>query len=75
MQIPLIKKAKELTKSSLKLFASSWTAPPWMKNNGDYYGILSAIKPQHKYWKTWADYYVKYVSNFMNCSQFCEFCK
>jgi glucosylceramidase len=46
----------------LKIFGSPWSAPAWMKdnhkiNNG---GFLIG-KPGEKYYKTFANYLVKYV--------------
>ena len=37
-KIPFIQTALKTSKKPLKLFASAWTAPPWMKTNGDYRG-------------------------------------
>jgi glucosylceramidase len=34
----LIKEAQALSSKSIKIFASPWTAPPWMKTNNDYKG-------------------------------------
>ncbi len=36
--------AMRISKKTLKMFASAWTAPPWMKTNNDYKGNgLSSI--------------------------------
>jgi glucosylceramidase len=38
-KIPIIKAAQKLnTKTKIKLFASAWSSPPWMKTNNDYTG-------------------------------------
>ena len=37
-KIPLIQTALKLTSKQMKIFASAWTAPPWMKTNKDYKG-------------------------------------
>ncbi|CAH0546229.1 unnamed protein product [Brassicogethes aeneus] len=59
-KIPLIKKAYKLSNNSLNLFASSWTAPPWMKNTDMYAsGIL-----KDEYYQTWADYYIKFFQEY-----------
>jgi glucosylceramidase len=34
----LIKEAQALSSKPFKIFASPWTAPPWMKTNNDYKG-------------------------------------
>lgn len=60
-QIPLIKEAQKLTgHQELKLFASAWSAPKWMKTNGDLAG-RGRLKgnPGQPYYKTWAQYYVR----------------
>lgn len=38
VKIPLIQAAKRLSAKPIKLFASAWTAPPWMKTNNRYDG-------------------------------------
>lgn len=44
----------------LKLFASAWSAPAWMKTNNDISGKGQLIgQPGGQYYKTWAAYYVK----------------
>jgi O-glycosyl hydrolase len=55
-QIPLIKEAQELSERGFHLLACAWTAPPWMKTNGDYsgFGFLKL-----EYYQAWADYLVK----------------
>ena len=37
-KIPFIQAALKTSKKNVKLFASAWTAPPWMKTNNDYKG-------------------------------------
>lgn len=57
-KIPLIKKALELSNNTLKLLASAWTAPKWMKTNGEYSGFLGFLKEE--YYQTWVDYFLKF---------------
>jgi glucosylceramidase len=38
LKIPFIKSALKLSQKNLKIFSSSWSAPPWMKTNNDYIG-------------------------------------
>lgn len=36
-KIPFIKRAQQLSNNKLKLFATPWSAPGWMKTNGIFY--------------------------------------
>jgi glucosylceramidase len=38
LKIPFIKAAMEISQREIKLFASSWSAPAWMKTNNDIKG-------------------------------------
>jgi glucosylceramidase len=55
--IPMIKEAEAVRKSGIKLLASPWSPPAWMKTNGDmnHGGQLRA-----EYREVWARYYAKY---------------
>ena len=57
-RLPLIKEAWKASTNGLKLFASPWTPPPWMKSNNDY---LHGGKLMPEYYQTWADYFSKYI--------------
>jgi glucosylceramidase len=57
-RIPLIKRALETARGNLKIYASPWSPPAWMKTNGD---MLYGGKLRPEYSQTWADYFVKYV--------------
>ncbi|KAK5649057.1 hypothetical protein RI129_003949 [Pyrocoelia pectoralis] len=57
-KIPIIKFANELSKGKLQLFASAWTAPNWMKNNGIYTGP-DVLK--FEMYQTWANYFLKFL--------------
>ena len=62
--LPLIHDAM-LRRPGLKLIASPWTAPPWMKDNGDYYtkGRRGGrLLPQHH--ATFARYMRRYVDAY-----------
>jgi len=60
-RIPFIKAAQKLAGNDLKLFASPWSPPAWMKSNHDVlYG--GTLKPEYD--QTWADYFVKYLKAF-----------
>ncbi len=56
--IPMIKKAMAYQKK-LKLLASPWSPPAWMKTNQDMNHGGSLLS---KYHQTWANYFVKYLS-------------
>jgi len=61
LQIPFIKKARELCADRpLKLFASPWSPPYWMKDNGKFNesgALKGAIGGQ--YYDAFAEYIVK----------------
>ncbi len=58
--IPMIKDAMAISEDGFKLFASPWTASPWMKDNNDWVG--GKLLP--KYYDTWALFFSKYVKAY-----------
>ena len=60
-RIPFIKRAQAAAKGKLRLFASPWSPPGWMKTNGE---MLHGGKLKSEYNQTWADYFVKYVKAY-----------
>ena len=58
--IPMIKDALKISKEGFKLFASPWTAPPWMKDNNAWVG--GKLLPE--YYDTWALFFSKYVDAY-----------
>lgn len=74
--LPMIKQAYEIKNKqrdkALRIVASAWTAPPWMKDIEDYYikptptnnhqGTGGELKPQ--YVSTYADYLIKYLDAY-----------
>ena len=60
-----IKRAKDTLEKDLRLFASPWSSPWWMKTNkkmqhpGKLIGNVSG-----KYYKTWANYFVKFLQEY-----------
>ncbi|KAJ8912280.1 hypothetical protein NQ315_016778 [Exocentrus adspersus] len=61
-KIPLIHEARTTRGSNnLKLLASAWTAPPWMKTNNVYTGY-SLLKDE--YYQLWADYMLKFFDQY-----------
>jgi len=74
--LPMIREALEIKRrqqdSILRIVASAWTAPPWMKDiedwyrpgaaDNDYAGTGGTLKPE--YVATYADYLVRYVEAY-----------
>ncbi|MFD1062243.1 glycoside hydrolase family 30 beta sandwich domain-containing protein [Winogradskyella litorisediminis] len=58
--IPMIKDAMATSEDGFKLFASPWTAAPWMKDNNDWVG--GKLLP--KYYDTWALFFSKYTKSY-----------
>ncbi|VDD89654.1 unnamed protein product [Enterobius vermicularis] len=64
-KIPFIRKALNLTNNDLRLFASPWSAPGWMKTNGEMRGGGSLINdPAHRYHIAWAKYYIRFLEEY-----------
>ncbi len=61
--LPLIQDALA-RQPRLKILASPWTAPAWMKDNGDWYGKGKggSLLPEH--YDTFASYMVKYLEAY-----------
>ncbi len=74
--LPMIQQALEIKQgqqdSDLRIVASAWTAPPWMKDIEDWYqpgtaetthdGSGGSLKPEHV--ATYADYIVRYLDAY-----------
>lgn len=58
--IPMIKEAKSISKEGFKIIASPWTAPPWMKDNNDWYG--GKLKPE--FYASWSLFFSKYLTAY-----------
>ncbi|HEY6224326.1 MAG TPA: glycoside hydrolase family 30 protein [Gemmatimonadales bacterium] len=60
-RIPLIRKAMAASGNRLKLFASPWSPPAYMKSNHDmlHGGTLLAA-----YYRAWALYYTKFIASY-----------
>lgn len=58
--LPMIKEAMAISEEGFKIFASPWTAPPWMKDNKDWVG--GKLLP--KYYDTWALFFSKYAKAY-----------
>src|SRR5256714_5903607 len=60
-KIPLIKRALATTGNRLKLFASPWSPPAYMKDNND---MLHGGHLRAEYRASWALYYTKFVEQY-----------
>ncbi len=58
--IPMIKDAQAISKDGFKIFASPWTAAPWMKDNNAWVG--GKLLP--KYYDTWSLFFSKYIDAY-----------
>lgn len=58
--IPMIKDALAASEDGFKIFASPWTAAPWMKDNNKWVG--GKLLP--KYYDTWALFFSKYADAY-----------
>lgn len=58
--IPMIKEAQSISKDGFQIIASPWTAPPWMKDNNDWYGG----KLLEEHYPTWALFFSKYAAAY-----------
>ena len=59
--IPLIKDAMATSKTPLKIFASPWSPPAWMKTNNN---MNNGGRLKQEYAQAWADYFVRYVQEY-----------
>ncbi len=60
-KVPLIKKAMAASGNRLKLFASPWSPPAFMKDNGD---MLHGGKLRPEHFHAWALYYTKFIKSY-----------
>ncbi|OXA62947.1 putative glucosylceramidase 4 [Folsomia candida] len=61
LKIPYIRWAESIRNESLKLVASPWSAPAWMKTNNDIKG-RGVLKTE--YYQLWADYFVRFLRDY-----------
>jgi len=60
-KIPLIKRAMAASGNRLKLFASPWSPPAYMKDNND---MLHGGHLRPEYRRAWALYYTKFIESY-----------
>ncbi len=58
--IPMIKDALAISEDGFDIFASPWTAAPWMKDNNHWVG--GKLLPE--YYDTWALFFSKYIEAY-----------
>jgi glucosylceramidase len=58
--IPMINDALKKRKNKIKIMASPWSPPAWMKTTGE---MNFGGKLKSEYRDTWADYYCKFIEN------------
>lgn len=64
-KIPFIKDAVAMSSRNVSLIGSPWSSPAWMKTNNNMTG-KGTIKgnPGEKYFKAWAQYFVKFLKAY-----------
>ena len=60
--IPLIRAALQVAGGRIKLFATPWSPPAWMKTNGDM-SHGGRLKPEYR--QAWAQYYARFVRAYV----------
>ncbi len=60
-RLPFIKAALARAGTPFKIYASPWSAPAWMKTNGD---MLHGGKLEPRYRDAWARYFVRFVEEY-----------
>jgi glucosylceramidase len=56
--LPILREVNKRTKKPLKLLASPWSPPAWMKTNNE---MNNGGKLKKEYYSLWAKYFVKYI--------------
>lgn len=59
--LPMIQCALKLSGGKMKLFASPWSPPAWMKTTGQM-NQGGKLKPEYR--QAWAEYYVRYIQEY-----------
>ncbi|XP_072384328.1 lysosomal acid glucosylceramidase-like isoform X1 [Diabrotica undecimpunctata] len=61
-KIPYLQQAMELSGGKLKLLASPWTCPKWMKFIPSFVSMLGIIREDML--QPWANYYIKFLESY-----------
>jgi glucosylceramidase len=62
--LPMLKRATDATGGTLKILASPWSAPGWMKDNGRMRGSGSDGRLLSQYYGAYASYFSKYLQAY-----------
>jgi glucosylceramidase len=60
-RIPMIKAALKTSGNNIKIFASPWSPPAWMKTNNH---MLRGGKVKPEYLGAWARYYIRFIKEY-----------
>jgi len=60
-RIPMIQAALKTSGNNIKIFASPWSPPAWMKTNNN---MLRGGKVKPEYLGAWARYYVRFIKEY-----------
>lgn len=60
-RIPMIKAALEKSNNKIKIFASPWSPPGWMKTNNN---MLHGGKLKPEYQEVWANYFIRFIKEY-----------
>ncbi|KAG8230905.1 hypothetical protein J437_LFUL002937 [Ladona fulva] len=60
-KIPFLERLIKMSPKEILLFGSVWSAPKWMKTNGDFIG-KGRLKDE--YYQLWADYFIKFLNEY-----------
>ncbi|XP_067831900.1 lysosomal acid glucosylceramidase isoform X2 [Heptranchias perlo] len=65
LKIPIIQQAQAMSRRPLSLFASPWSAPPWMKTSNSTIGKGTLRgEPGGKYYQSWANYFIRFLDEY-----------
>jgi glucosylceramidase len=59
--IPMIRAAQQVAREPLRLLASPWSPPAWMKTNGQM-NFGGKLRPEYR--QAWADYVCRYIREY-----------
>jgi glucosylceramidase len=60
-RLGFMQRAMKTSHGNMKIFASPWSPPGWMKTNDE---MLHGGKLKPEYSQTWADYFIKYIEAY-----------
>jgi len=65
--IPFVKRAIKSSQSPVKIYASPWSPPAWMKSNDKMTGSgIPCLKSDPAIYKSWALYFAKFIQAYQN---------